>query len=220
MGNKNKLQRFAENRTFTNLFQYTFDDLKNGFPLKGKWRDFFKNNHPIILELGCGKGEYTIGLAEKYPNKNFIGVDVKGARLWRGLKNAREKELDNVAFIRTQIDLIHFFFGKNEISEIWITFPDPQIKKKNERKRLTSPKFLNKYREFLKPKGIIHLKTDALLLYDYTIEVIEDEGYNILFTNEDVYNSGINNEVTSIQTFYEKKWLQYNTPIKYLQFEV
>jgi len=220
LGNKNKLQRFAENRTFTNLFQYTFDDLKNGFPLKGKWRDFFKNNHPIILELGCGKGEYTIGLAEKYPNKNFIGVDVKGARLWRGLKNAREKELDNVAFIRTQIDLIHFFFGKNEISEIWITFPDPQIKKKNERKRLTSPKFLNKYREFLKPKGIIHLKTDALLLYDYTIEVIEDEGYNILFTNEDVYNSGINNEVTSIQTFYEKKWLQYNTPIKYLQFEV
>ncbi len=220
MGNKNKLQRFAENRTFTNLFQYSFDDLKNGFPLKGKWRDFFKNNHPIILELGCGKGEYTIGLAEKYPNKNFIGVDVKGARLWRGLKNAREKELDNVAFIRTQIDLIHFFFGKNEISEIWITFPDPQIKKKNERKRLTSPKFLNKYREFLKPKGIIHLKTDALLLYDYTIEVVEDEGYNILFTNEDVYNSGINNEVTSIQTFYEKKWLQYNTPIKYLQFEV
>ncbi len=220
MGNKNKLQRFAENRTFTNLFQYSFDDLKNGFPLKGKWRDFFKNNHPIILELGCGKGEYTIGLAEKYPNKNFIGVDVKGARLWRGLKNAREKELDNVAFIRTQIDLIHFFFGKNEISEIWITFPDPQIKKKNERKRLTSPKFLNKYREFLKPKGIIHLKTDALLLYDYTIEVAEDEGFNILFTNEDVYNSGINNEVTSIQTFYEKKWLQYNTPIKYLQFEV
>lgn len=221
MGNKNKLQRFAENLTFTNLFQYSFDDLnKNGFPLKGKWKDFFKNNHPIILELGCGKGEYTIGLAEKYPHKNFIGVDVKGARLWRGLKNAQEKGLNNVAFIRTQIDLISFFFGKNEISEIWITFPDPQIRKKNERKRLTSPKFLNKYSEFLMPKGIIHLKTDALLLYDYTLEVVKDKGYNILFTNEDVYNSDIENEITSIQTFYEKKWLQYNTPIKYLQFEI
>ena len=221
MGNKNKLQRFEENRTFQNLFQYSYEEVIQGFPLKGKWHaDFFKNDYPIILELGCGKGEYTTGLAAKYPDKNFIGMDIKGARLWRGLKTAEEEHLDNVAFIRARIDLIEHFFGENEIAEIWITFPDPQIKASRERKRLTSPLFLNRYARILQHGGIVHLKTDALLLYDYTREIIEDEGHELLYANEDVYHSDLKNEVTEIQTFYEQMWLTHQTPIKYLQFKL
>lgn len=220
MGKKNKLRRFAENRTFNNLFQYSYEEVIKGFPYKGKWKDFFGNSNRIVLELGCGKGEYTIGLARKYPGANFIGVDIKGARMWRGLKTAEGEGLKNVAFIRTRIDLIEYFFGENEVNEIWITFPDPQVKTSRERKRLTSPKFLNMYCSFLKPDGIIHLKTDGLLLYDYTREVIEQGGHELLYANEDIYNSDLKNEVTEIQTFYEKKWLSYHTKIKYLEFKL
>ena len=221
MGRKNKLQRFAENRTFDNLFQYSYDEIIKGFPYQGKWNEVFGNANRIVLELGCGKGEYTIGLARKYPDTNFIGVDIKGARMWRGLKTSQEENLKNVAFIRTGINLIEYFFDKNEVDEIWITFPDPQVKASRERKRLTSPDFLKKYSRFLKPEGIVHLKTDGLLLYDYTLEVIEQEGHILLYANEDIYGSDdLKNEVTGIQTFYEQKWLSNQTPIKYLEFKL
>ncbi len=221
MGNKNKLQRFAENLTFSNLFQYRYEEIVNGFFLKGKWnKEFFKNNHPLILELGCGKGEYSVGMAQRYPEKNFIGVDIKGARLWRGLKTAQEENLKNVAFVRTRIELSEYYFGQQEVDELWITFPDPQIKASRERKRLTSPRFLKRYARFLKPDAVIHLKTDALLLYDYTREVIEQGGHTLLDSNEDIYGSGMDNEITQIQTFYEKKWLEYDTKIRYLAFKL
>ena len=221
MGNKNKLQRFAENLTFNNLFQYRYEEVINGFPLKGKWHDeFFKNKGDIVVEMGCGKGEYTLGLARKFPEKNFIGVDIKGARMWRGLKTAAEEGLKNVAFIRTRIELIPFYFAKDEVSEIWITFPDPQIRAIKEKKRLTSHRFLSKYHQFLKPEGIIHLKTDALLLYDFTLEVIKKGGHRLLYANEDIYGNGLKGDVTQIQTFYEKKWMEYDTPIKYLKFSL
>ena len=221
MGRKNKLQRFAENKTFKHLFQYSYEEVILGFPLKGKWNtDFFKNNNPLVLELGCGKGEYTIGLARKYPNKNFIGIDVKGARLWRGLKTSFEEQLKNVAFIRARIELIEYFFAENEVDEIWITFPDPQIKESREKKRLTSPLFINRYKKFLKKGGVVHLKTDALLLYDYTLNVVKENGFELLYANEDVYNSELDNEVVNIKTFYEQKWLANNTPIKYLSFRI
>ncbi len=221
MSNKNKLQRFAENKTFGNMFQLTYDEVKNGFELKGKWREkFFKNNNPLILELACGKGEYTVGLAERYPDKNFIGMDIKGARIWRGLVDAKEKNLNNVAFIRTRIDQIGFYFDKEEIDEIWITFPDPQPRVRDEKRRLTSPQFLERYKPLLKKDHIIHLKTDNLIFYDYTLDVIKEGGHKLLYTNEDIYNSDLDNEVTQIQTFYEKIWLANGVKIKYLQFRL
>ncbi len=221
MGNKNKLQRFAENLTFSNLFQYRYEEVIKGFSLKGKWKqDFFKNDHPLTLELGCGKGEYTVGMARRYPERNFIGVDIKGARMWRGLKTAQEENLKNVAFVRTRIELSAYYFGEQEVDELWITFPDPQIKAVRERKRLTSERFLTRYALFLNPDAIIHLKTDALLLYDYTREVIEKGGHTLLDANEDIYGSGMDNEITQIQTFYEKKWLEYGTKIRYLSFKL
>lgn len=221
MSNKNKLQRFAENKTFGNMFQLTYDEVKNGFELKGKWREkFFKNNNPLILELACGKGEYTVGLAERYPDKNFIGMDIKGARIWRGLVDAKEKNLNNVAFIRTRIDQIGFYFDKEEIDEIWITFPDPQPRVRDEKRRLTSPQFLERYKPLLKKDHIIHLKTDNIIFYDYTLDVIKEGGHKLLYTNEDIYNSDLDNEVTQIQTFYEKIWLANGVKIKYLQFRL
>ncbi len=221
MSNKNKLQRFAENKTFGNMFQLTYDEVKNGFELKGKWREkFFKNNNPLILELACGKGEYTVGLAERYPDKNFIGMDIKGARIWRGLVDAKEKNLNNVAFIRTRIDQIGFYFDKEEIDEIWITFPDPQPRVRDEKRRLTSPQFLERYKPLLKKDHIIHLKTDNIIFYDYTLDVIKEGGHKLLYANEDIYNSDLDNEVTQIQTFYEKIWLANGVKIKYLQFRL
>ncbi len=221
MGNKNKLQRFAENLTFPNLFQYRYEEVVKGFHLKGKWKqDFFKNSHPVILELGCGKGEYTVGLARRHPEKNYIGVDIKGARMWRGLKTAQEEGLQNVAFVRTRIELAAYYFGEREVDGLWITFPDPQIKAKKERKRLTSQRFLARYAEFLTPGAVIRLKTDALLLYDYTREVIEQNGHILLEAHEDIYRWGRDDELTQIQTFYEKKWLAHNTPIRYLAFRL
>lgn len=221
MGKKNKLAHFAENETFGNMFQLHYEKLVEGFDLKGNWkRDFFKNDNDIVLELGCGKGEYTTGLATRFPDRNFIGIDVKGARLWRGLKTAQEKKLKNVAFIRLRINLIPYCFGKNEISDIWITFPDPRPRRIDTKKRLTSHIFLERYKSFLKPGGIIHLKTDNIIFFENTLDVIKEGGQELLYATDDVYNEGIDNELTQIQTFYEKQWLANGTKIKYLKFRL
>ncbi|MBS4058106.1 MAG: tRNA (guanosine(46)-N7)-methyltransferase TrmB [Bacteroidetes bacterium] len=219
MGRKKKLQHFAENLTFDNLFQYRYDQLiQQEFKHKGKWHEFFGNKHPLILELGCGKGEYTIGLAKANPNKNYIGIDIKGARIWRGLKTCQDEGLTNVAFVRTRIELINFYFGPGEVDEIWITFPDPQLQGSRERKRLTSEMFLQRYREFLKKDGIIHLKTDSEPLYTYTLEVIAENDHRLLFSTQNLYTHRGEEVVKSIQTFYEKKWLAESIPIKYLRY--
>ena len=184
---KHKLARFAENLTFPNLFQVSFEYLEeHGFEWRGRWNEFFGNDNPIVLELGCGKGEYTIALARENAARNYIGVDIKGARLWRGAKTSNEEQMKNVAFIRTRIEMIASFFAKDEVSEIWITFPDPQPKKPM--KRLTSERFLGHYREMLRPGGPIHLKTDSRELYDYTMdEVIAPAGYEVEFSTADLY---------------------------------
>jgi len=219
---KNKLERFAENATFPNFFQPSQAEvLEKDFELKGKWkRDFFKNNQPLILELACGRGEYTVGLAEKYPQNNFIGIDRKGARMWKGCKESIRLQLSNAAFLRTQIGLIKYFFAENEVDEIWITFPDPQPARSKTNKRLTSPLFLDFYRYVLKPDGLIHLKTDSELLYNYTIEVIESLHYEILGKTANIYADSLINDDLSIQTYYETMWLQKGIPIKYIQFKV
>ncbi len=185
---KNKLERFAENLTFDNLFQYSYERIQDeGFPLKGKWHEFFKNDNPIVLELGCGKGEYTVGLARAHRDMNFIGVDIKGSRMWVGLRQARDEQLDNVAFISTRIELIDNFFDKDEVSEIWVTFPDPQPQKSRERKRLTGPNFLARYRNFLKEDGVVNLKTDSDLLYEFTLNTVKDAGNPIYYKYSDLY---------------------------------
>lgn len=221
MGQKNKLQKFADNRTFSNLFQYSYEEIINGFHLKGKWaQDFFKNNNDIVIELGCGKGEYSVGMAEMYPDKNFIGLDIKGARLWRGLVTAKEKAIKNVAFVRGRINLVNHYFGKDEVSEIWITFPDPHARDTKARKRLTSPEFLKRYTGFLKKDGVINLKTDNIIVFESTLDTIKEYGHKIIYQTYDVYSEGIDNELTSIQTFYEKKWLEHGTKIKFLKFSL
>jgi tRNA (guanine-N7-)-methyltransferase len=219
MSGKNKIGKFRENETFSCLIQPSTDDiLKNDHPLKGKWHEFFHNDHPIVLELGCGKGEYTIALSEKFPDKNYIGVDIKGARLWKGAKYATEHKLENVAFLRTRIEFINSMFGSDEISEIWITFADPQPKKP--KKRLTSEIFLEKYRKFLKNGGIIHLKTDSILLHESTLEVISENGHTLIEADNDIYNSGRadNDAIISVKTFYESQFLSKGMPITYLKF--
>lgn len=218
---KNKLARFAENETFANLFQLTYEQVtKEGFALKGKWnKEFFKNDNPIVLELGCGKGEYTVGLAKKYPNKNFIGIDIKGARLWRGCKTSNEDKMTNVAFVRTHIQMIESYFAQNEVSEIWITFPDPQLKKPN--KRLTCERFLSLYKNILKSEGIVHLKTDSQELYEFTKdEVLIPTKREILYNTNDLYNSDFKEDVIEIQTFYETMYLKIGKPITYLKFRL
>lgn len=218
---KNKLARFAENETFANLFQLTYEQVtKEGFALKGKWnKEFFKNDNPIVLELGCGKGEYTVGLAKKYPNKNFIGIDIKGARLWRGCKTSNEDKMTNVAFVRTHIQMIESYFAQNEVSEIWITFPDPQLKKPN--KRLTCERFLKLYKNILKQEGIVHLKTDSQELYEFTKdEVLIPTKREILYNTNDLYNSDFKEDVIEIQTFYETMYLKIGKPITYLKFRL
>jgi len=223
MGSKNKLKRFRENETFTNLFQPTRDELLNdAFEMKGKWDEkYFKNGQPIVLELGCGKGEYSIGLGERFPEKNFIGIDIKGARIWRGAKSALENEMKNVAFMRMQIELLENAFAPGEVSEIWITFPDPQIKYKRTKHRLTNPEFLAKYKQILKPDGIIHLKTDSEFLHGYTIGLLQGLGHKILHAHHDTYiNTYAPEEVVNIQTYYEKKYLKVGKPITYLKFRL
>ncbi len=219
---KKKRFRFEENKTFSNLFQLGYHEVINhGFPLKGKWhRDYFENDNPLILELGCGKGEYSVELARQNPDKNFIGIDIKGARLWKGCKISNEENLSNVAFIRTRVDLINLFFGNNEVSAIWITFPDPQPQKPRERKRLTSPVFLERYKAIIKTDGLIHLKTDNQQFYNYTLDVINDQGHECLFRSDDIYNSGLHNEVTSIKTYYESMFLEKGISITYIKFRL
>lgn len=222
MGSKNKLKRFKENETFDNVIQPTREEIVDEtFALKGKWNTFFKNDNPIILELGCGKGEYTVGLAKQSPNKNFIGVDIKGARFWRGAKTATEENMDNVGFIRTQIELIDQLFAEGEVSEIWITFPDPQIKYKRTKHRLTNEVFLAKYRQILKADGVVNLKTDSEFMHGYTLGLLHGKGLEVLYANHDVYkNEGSPKEVLEIQTFYENQYLEKGKPITYIKFRV
>lgn len=216
---KKKLAHFAENLTFKHLFQYTHLDQLPGFPLKGKWhKDFFQNNQPITLELGCGKGEYSVNLAQLYPRRNFIGIDIKGARLWKGCKMVEELGLKNVAFIRSRVDFIEHFFGPGEIDEIWITFPDPQPQSNRIRKRLTSPLFIERYRNILSKGGIIHLKTDNDMFYKYTLRIISEQSHPLLFKSEDIYRMDEAHEATAIQTFYEEIYRKKGIPIKYVEF--
>ena len=219
MGSKNKLKRFRENESFANVIQPTREQVLNGFSLKGNWSTHFENKNPIILELGCGKGEYTVSLAKKYPSKNFIGIDIKGARFWRGAKSSVEENLKNVAFLRTQIELIDLCFSKQEVAEIWITFPDPQIKYKRTKHRLVTEDFLKKYQGILNDDGILHLKTDSEFLHGYLLGILHEGKHDILYANHDIYDSSSPpDEAIAIQTFYEKQYLEWNKPITYLKF--
>ena len=221
MGSKNKLKRFKENEGFNNVFQPSREDLLNDkFNLRGNWnRLAFKNSNPIVVELGCGKGEYTVGLAKMFPEKNFIGIDIKGARFWKGAKTSLSEKINNVVFVRTQIELIENIFLMNEISEIWITFPDPQIKYKRTKHRLVNIDFLNRYKNILIKGGIINLKTDSDFLHGYLIGLIQGMKHEIIYSNHDIYNSsGVPIEATEIQTYYESLYLAEGKPITYLKF--
>jgi|TARA_B110000967_G_scaffold208076_1_gene259112 tRNA (guanine-N7-)-methyltransferase len=221
LGSKNKLKRFKENETFNNVIQPTREEVVTKFSLKGKWYSFFKNDNPIVVELGCGKGEYTIALARKNPDKNYIGIDIKGARFWRGAKTAIDENLGNVAFVRTQIELVDFIFAKNEVSEIWITFPDPQIKFQRTKHRMTNASFLKKYHHILNNEGIMNLKTDSEFMHGYTLGLLQGEGHEVLYANHTVYkNEGAPKEVTETQTFYENQYLEVDKPITYIQFRL
>ena len=217
---KNKLKKFAEMNTFENVFQYPFAVVEHeGFPLKGKWKsDFFRNDNPIVLELGCGKGEYAVGLARRFPDKNYIGVDIKGARMWTGAKAAVKEGISNVAFLRTNIELIDRFFEAGEVSEIWITFPDPQMKKV--RKRLTSSRFLDLYRNILVADGIVHLKTDSPFLYTYTDALVKLNQLPTEINTSDLYHSDVVDDILEIKTFYEQQWLDRGLTIKYIKFHL
>ena len=224
---KNKLKKFAEMETFHNVFQPPYE------PMAGHWRDrYFQNDHPIVLELGCGRGEYTVGLAERYPEKNFIGVDIKGARMWAGAKEAEQKELKNVAFLRTNIEFITEFFAADEVDEIWITFCDPQMKKAT--KRLTSTYFMQRYQRIVKPNGLIHLKTDSPFLYTYTTEMLRLNPYPVLCSTDDLYGEKSDEatvpvqgkeialfaDAKALQTHYEKQWLDRGMSIKYIEWQL
>lgn len=214
---KNKLKKFAEMETFPNVFQPPYE------PMAGHWRErFFHNDHPIVLELGCGRGEYTVGLARKYPEKNFIGVDIKGARMWAGAKQAVEEGIQNAAFLRTNIEFITQFFAPNEVDEIWITFCDPQMKKAT--KRLTSTYFMQRYQQLVKPDGLIHLKTDSPFLYTYTTEMLRLNQYPVLCNTADLYGETEENKLfidaRALQTHYEKQWLDRGLSIKYIEWQL
>lgn len=221
---KRKLKKFAEVESFHNCFFLSFEQSKeNGLPLKGKWhKEYFKNNNPIVLELGCGKGEYTVGLAQRYPEKNFIGVDIKGSRIHTGAKTAVDNKMNNVAFVRTRIDFIEACFAANEINEIWITFPDPQPQKIRTRKRLTNMMFINRYKKFLIEGGVINLKTDNEPFYDFSKEVATENKFEILDATNDLYaNTSSRDEVlTSIKTHYENMFTKKGFKICYLKFQV
>ena len=216
---KNKLKKFADMERMQCVFQFPFAVVtqEGGCPMCGKWNElYFKNNNPIVLELGCGKGEYAVGLAQRFPDKNYIGVDIKGARMWTGAKLATELGLPNVAFLRTSIELIDKMFAPDEVSEIWITFPDPQMKKVN--KRLTSTRFLGNYRHVLKDGGIVHLKTDSPFLYTYTHTLVEENRLPVEADTDDLYASGLADDILDIKTHYEMQWLQRGLTIKYIRF--
>lgn len=219
---KDKLKRFAENKTFACFVEPEFEQMfRTEHPLKGNWhRDFFHNDNPIVLELGCGKGEYTVALAERNPDKNFIGVDIKGARMWRGAKTATERGMTNVGFLRARIEFITSLFAAGEVSELWITFPDPQLKTRRAKKRLTSPIFLEYYAKLLATDGWINLKTDSQHLYNYTQSVISQFDLPCEVANNDIYGSGYADEVLSVKTAYETVYLQRGLPITYTRFSL
>ena len=216
---KNKLAKFADLEELPHVFQLSSQTLLMGinFEMKGKWNDlFFKNNHPIVLELGCGKGEYTVGLGKLYPEKNFVGVDIKGARLWTGAMESHNNGMKNVAFLRTNIEMIHHFFAENEVSEIWLTFPDPQMKKVT--KRLTATNFIKLYQQFVKPNALIHLKTDSNFMFTYTCEMVKANHFTVVFSNDNLYASYLQDPVLNLKTYYEQQWLERGLTIKYIQF--
>ena len=222
---KNKLARFAENKILPNVFQPTREEALNNYPLKGKWRsEVFKNENPIVLELGCGKGEYSVGLAKSFPEKNFIGIDIKGARFWFGAKEAVEKNLNNVAFLRTQIELVDCFFDHDEVDEIWITFPDPQIKYRRTKHRMTHPDFLDRYKKILKKDGIVHLKTDSEFLHGYTLGLLQGQGHEIISAHHDIYGAPEYEPGTpllrEVKTYYEGLFSAKGKTITYLKFRI
>ncbi|HEX2921155.1 MAG TPA: tRNA (guanosine(46)-N7)-methyltransferase TrmB [Bacteroidales bacterium] len=238
---KNKLARWNELNSFPNVIQPSIDDvveawlveeaLDQRFPsgsitvkdhfIKGNWnKSIFKNSNPVVLELGCGRGEYTIGLSKKYTEKNFIGVDIKGARLWRGAKTSNQENIKNTAFLRTRIEFIGSFFAENEVDEIWITFPDPHPGQRNSNKRLTSPWYLNAYRDFLKDKSIVHLKTDNKELFSFTEKIIKSNDLEILNLTPDLYSSGITDDILAIKTHYENIFLKTGLKICYASFRL
>ena len=222
---KNKLARFAENRTLPNVFQPTREEALNNFYLKGKWRsEVFKNQNPLVLELGCGKGEYSVGLAKAFPEKNFIGIDIKGARFWFGTKEAINEGMTNVAFLRTQIELIDCFFEKDEVDEIWITFPDPQIKYRRTKHRMTHPDFLERYKKILKKDGMIHLKTDSEFLHGYTLGLLQGAGHDIITAHHDIYGAPEYDPGTpllrEIKTYYEGLFSAKGKTITYIKFRI
>jgi tRNA (guanine-N7-)-methyltransferase len=219
---KNKLRKFAENETFENMVQAPRTDLlENGLSLKGKWhKEFFKNDNPIVLELGCGKGEYTVGLGEQFPDKNFIGIDIKGARMWRGARTATDNKMSNIGFLRTHIEMITNCFAKGEVSEIWITFPDPQIKYRRRKKRLTAPDMLEMYREVLTDDAVIHLKTDSQFLHGYTLGIIEGYGHKVLDSSYDIDRQKPDNKLLQIRTNYEGIFRDKGMTITYIKFQL
>ena len=219
---KNKLKRFKDLEAFDKVYQPGYEEVyKTDYKLKGIWaEEVFQNTNPITLELGCGKGEYTVNLARLFPDRNFIGIDIKGARMWKGAKEAIEENLNNVAFLRTRIEFLQSFFAKDEIDEIWITFPDPQLKRKRNRKRLTAPRFLNTYRQFLVDNGNVHLKTDSEVLHQYTRELLVQNNIIILKQTNDLYQSGFDDKILGIKTFYEKQFLDEGLLITYISFQL
>jgi tRNA (guanine-N7-)-methyltransferase len=215
---KNKLQKFSELEQFPHVFQFSFSHFgdEQECEMKGQWQSFFKNDNPIVLELGCGRGEYTVALGRRFPDKNFIGIDIKGARLWAGAKESLTSGMKNVAFIRTNIEMLPRLFASNEVSEIWLTFPDPQMKKRS--KRLTSTGFLARYGKIMKAEGILHLKTDSHFMFTYTKAVVEANHLPLLSLWDDIYAECPDNEILSIKTYYEEQWLARGITIKYISF--
>lgn len=216
---KNKLAKFADMASYPHVFEYPYsvaDEVP--FEMKGKWNEFFGNDNPLVIELGCGRGEYTVGLAEKFPDRNFIGVDIKGARMWSGATESLQKGLKNVAFLRTNIEIIDRFFSKDEVDEIWLTFSDPQMKKAT--KRLTSTYFMARYRHFLKDNGLVHLKTDSNFMFTYTKYMIEANHLPVDVMTDDLYHSGLADDILSIKTYYEQQWLERGLNIKYIRFHL
>ena len=225
---KDKLRKWKENQTFDHVFEPDLQSAVKGEDqsMKGKWAEIFKNDNPITLELGCGKGEYTVGLARKYLNRNFVGVDIKGHRFWRGAKTAQEESLPNVSFLRTRLEFIERYFEKDAISELWSTFSDPQPKDEKGTKRVTSPIYIERYKNILKPGSLINVKSDSVLLYELSKEGYLEKGYNILLDSQDVYGELVNrveedlSEALNIKTFYEKRWLSEGKKIHFLQLKV
>lgn len=225
---KDKLRKWKENETFDHVFEPNLQDAVKGIDgeMKGKWSEIFKNDNPITLELGCGKGEYTVGLARKYPNRNFVGVDIKGHRFWRGAKTTQEESIPNVAFLRTRIEFIEKYFDKDEVSELWITFSDPQPKDEKGTKRITSPFYIEMYKNILKPSSIINIKSDSVLLYDLSKEGYLEKGYDIQIDSKDVYGELVDRveedlrDALEIKTYYEKRWLSEGKKIHFIQLKV